>query len=143
MPPGTRSLRSYGSMTYAGFKSMLFAGLAKDDPRVTAAWDWIRRNYGFAENPGLGQQGRYYYVHAAARALFATNAPTVVPVQGGADAAPRNWRDDLSDALLAAQRADGTWVNSADRWQEGQPDLVTAYAALALEEALKPVTVGE
>jgi squalene-hopene/tetraprenyl-beta-curcumene cyclase len=143
MPPGTRSLRSYGSMTYAGFKSMLFAGLAKDDPRVTAAWDWIRRNYGFAENPGLGQQGRYYYVHAAARALFATNAPTVVPVRGGADAAPRNWRDDLCDALLAAQRADGTWVNSADRWQEGQPDLVTAYAALALEEALKPVTVGE
>jgi squalene-hopene/tetraprenyl-beta-curcumene cyclase len=82
-------------------------------------------------------------VHAAARALFATNAPTVVPVRGGADAAPRNWRDDLCDALLAAQRADGTWVNSADRWQEGQPDLVTAYAALALEEALKPVTVGE
>jgi squalene-hopene/tetraprenyl-beta-curcumene cyclase len=143
MPPGTRSLRSYGSMTYAGFKSLLYAGLAKDDPRVTAAWDWIRRNYGFAENPGLGQQGRYYYLHAAARALFATNAPTVVPVRDGADAGPRNWRNDLCDALLAAQRPDGSWVNPAERWQEGQPDLVTAYAVLALEEALKPVTAAE
>jgi hypothetical protein len=34
-------------------------------------------------------------------------------------------------------------VNPAERWQEGQPDLVTAYAVLALEEALKPVTAAE
>ena len=27
-------LRSYGSMTYSGFKSMIYAGLSKDDPRV-------------------------------------------------------------------------------------------------------------
>jgi squalene-hopene/tetraprenyl-beta-curcumene cyclase len=144
MPPGTRALRSYGSMTYAGFKSMLFAGLAPEDARVKAAWDWVRRNYRFDENPGLGQQGRYYYLHAVARALFAAGQATLVPVVDGKDAgAPRNWRDDLCDALLSSQRADGSWVNAADRWQEGQPDLVTAYALLALEEAIKPVLAAE
>ena len=143
MPPGTRALRSYGSMTYAGFKSMLYAGLAPDDQRVRAAWDWVRRNYRFDENPGLGQQGRWYYLHAAARAMFASGEATIVPLAEGKDGAPRNWRNDLCDAVVAAQRPDGSWLNAADRWQEGQPDLVTAYAVLALEEALKPVTVGE
>lgn len=143
MPPGTRALRSYGSMTYAGFKSMLYAGLAPDDPRVTAAWDWIRRNYGFAENPGLGQQGRYYYLHAAARALWASGHATVEPLAGESAGARRNWRNDLVASLLAAQRPDGSWVNTADRWQEGQAELVTAYAVLALEEAIKPVLTIE
>ncbi len=38
-------LRSYGSMTYAGLKSMIYAGLTATDPRVKAASEWIRRNY--------------------------------------------------------------------------------------------------
>ena len=54
-----------------------------------------------------------------------------------------NWRNDMTDALLASQRADGSWINSADRWQEGQPELVTLYALLALEEVLKPVTQSQ
>lgn len=32
-PDGRKLLRSYGSMTYAGLKSMMYAGLTKDDPR--------------------------------------------------------------------------------------------------------------
>ena len=61
----------------------------------------------------------------------------------GKDSASRNWRNDMTDALLASQRADGSWINSADRWQEGQPELVTLYALLALEEVLKPVTQSQ
>ena len=128
--------KSYAGMTFAGLKSLIFAQVKKDDPRVKAAFDWIRAHYTFAENPGLGQQGLWYYLHAASRALLAANATTIVPAAGGA---PRNWRDDLVDTVLALQRTDGSWVNTADRWQEGKPELVTAYAVLALEEALKPV----
>ena len=40
-------------MTYAGLKSMMYAGLGKDDPRVKAAWGWIQKNYTVDENPGL------------------------------------------------------------------------------------------
>jgi squalene-hopene/tetraprenyl-beta-curcumene cyclase len=153
MPPDTRAL---GSMTYAGFKSMLYAGLAPDDPRVTAAFDWIRSHWTFTENPGLGSQGLYYYLHAAARALSASGAISVTVTNsaepaGATDTSKKtqesttshNWHNDLTDALLASQRADGSWVNSADRWQEGQPELVTLYAVLALEEVLKPVTQSQ
>ena len=157
MPPETRALRSYGSMTYAGFKSLLYAGLAPNDPRVTAAFDWIRSHWTFTENPGLGSQGLYYYLHAAARALNASGAISVTVINDAAQAgtpkkasetpgnngSAHNWRNDMTDALLASQRADGSWVNSADRWQEGQPELVTLYALLALEEVLKPVTQSQ
>ncbi len=44
-------LRSIGSMTYAGLKSFVYAGLSKDDPRVKAALDWIARHYTLDQNP--------------------------------------------------------------------------------------------
>jgi hypothetical protein len=136
IPPGrSRSLRSYGSMTYAGFKSMLYAGLSPDDIRVRAAFDWIRRNWTFDENPGLGQEGLYYYYHTMSRAMRAAQQH-VVEIEG----TMHNWRDELTQAILARQRADGSWQNPADRWMEGEPVIATVFAVLALEEAIKPVT---
>jgi squalene-hopene/tetraprenyl-beta-curcumene cyclase len=134
MPPGTRALRSYGSMTYAGYKSLLFAGLAKNDPRVLAALEWITSHYTMNENPGLGQQGLFYYRLAMARALLAGGMDSIKDSAGTA----HDWRCELINALVASQQADGSWVNPQDRWMEGQPDLVTAYALLAIEEAIKP-----
>ena len=135
LPSGTpRSLRSYGSMTYAGFKSLLYAGLTEDDPRVQAAFNWIKNNWTFQENPGLGQQGRYYYLVAVARALTAARTPVIETPDG----TRHNWRTELIDQLVADQAPDGSWVNSAPRWMEGDSVLATTYALLALEEALKP-----
>jgi squalene-hopene/tetraprenyl-beta-curcumene cyclase len=135
MPAGTpRSLRSYGSMTYAGFKSLLFAGLSRDDPRVKAALAWISAHWTFAENPGLGQQGYYYYLHAMARALAAAQVEEIVDASGTS----HNWRDELVEALRSRQRGDGSFVNATARWEESNADLCTIYAALALEEAIKP-----
>ncbi len=128
------SLRSYGSMTYAGFKSLLYAGLSPSDPRVRAALDWIRTHWTFAENPGVGQQGYYYYVHALARALAASGLEEIVDAAG----VHHKWRDELIEALASRRRADGSWVNTAERWEESSPELCTIYATLALEEALKP-----
>jgi squalene-hopene/tetraprenyl-beta-curcumene cyclase len=130
-----RSLRSYGSMTYAGFKSMLYAGLSPDDVRVRAAYDWLRKNWTFEENPGLGQQGLYYYYHTLARALLVGQQHTITDDEG----APHNWREELIDAIVSRQREDGSWQNDADRWLEGLPVMATIYSVLALEEALKPV----
>ena len=64
-------LRSYASMTYAGLKSMIYAGVGPNDPRVKAATTWIRKNYDLKTNPGLGETGLYYY-HVFAKALSAT-----------------------------------------------------------------------
>ncbi|MFP6762476.1 MAG: prenyltransferase/squalene oxidase repeat-containing protein, partial [Planctomycetaceae bacterium] len=71
-------LRSYGSMTYAGLKSMLYAGLKRDDPRVKAAFTWIRKFYSVEENPGLGRQGLYYYYHTLARTLSVLGQDSIV-----------------------------------------------------------------
>ena len=40
-------------------------------------------------------------------------------------------------ALLARQRADGSWANPNERWMEGEPVLTTAYALLALANCRK------
>jgi squalene-hopene/tetraprenyl-beta-curcumene cyclase len=129
-----RSLRSYGSMTYAGFKSMLYAGLSPDDPRVKDALGWIAAHWTFDENPGLGQQGYFYYLHTMSRALHASRVSSVTDAKG----APHDWRKELVAALAARQREDGSWRNSAERWEESNESLATIYAVLALEEAIKP-----
>ena len=121
-------LRSYGSMTYAGLKSMIYAGVGPDDPRVRAAREWIGRHYRLDENPGMGDAGLYYYFHTFAKALDATGEAAVTDAAG----ASHDWRADLTAALAAAQQADGSWVNRNERWLEGDPQLVTAYALLAL-----------
>ena len=117
-----RSLRSYGSMTYAGFKSMLYAGLSPDDVRVRAAFDWLRNNWTFEENPGVGPQGLYYYYHTLARALFVAQQDEITDVKG----TKHNWREELINAIASRQSADGSWTNEADRWMEADPALVTA-----------------
>ena len=121
-------LRSYGSMTYAGLKSMIYAGVAKDDPRVVAATDWLKRHYTFAENPGLGNAGRYYYLHTAAKALDALGQETFTDADGN----EHRWRQELAAAIIADQQPDGSWVNDNPRWLEGDANLVTSYALLAL-----------
>ncbi len=134
---GTARLRSYGSMTYAGFKSMLYAHAARSDARVQQAWNWIRGHYTLKENPNMpgkqSLQGLYYYYHVFAKALAAWGEPFIVDPKGTA----HNWRRDLIEELRKRQRDDGTWINSADRWHEGNANLVTAYAVLALQAAMK------
>src|SRR5262249_48589481 len=40
--PKNQELTGYGSMTYAGTKSMIYCGVGPDDPRYKAAYEWIR-----------------------------------------------------------------------------------------------------
>ncbi len=121
-------LRSYGSMTYAGFKSMIYAGLTEDDPRYQAALRFLQANYSVDENPGLGQQGLFYYYQVMAKALAVYGKPTLTDENGVA----HDWRSELIEALAERQAEDGSWINPADRWLEGNPDLVTGYVLLAL-----------
>lgn len=126
-------LRAYGSMTYAGFKSYLYAGLKKNDPRVTAAREWIARNYTLKENPGAGTDGLYYYFVTFARAMDAWGEEEI-EVSGGAK---RRWADDLIDRLAELQNEDGSFRSVDDRWMENDPVLITAYSLLALQHAVR------
>ena len=122
-------LRSYASMTYAGLKSFLYAGLSQDDIRVKAAKDWISRHYDLKTNPGMGQQGLYYYYHVFAKALDANGERLIFDAQGK----PHNWRTDLLNEFQDKQQPNGSWTNLTDRWYEGDPNLVTSYGLLALQ----------
>lgn len=122
-------LRSYGSMTYAGLKSMIYAGLTAKDPRVKAASEWIRNHYTVEENPGMGQQGLFYYFDTFAKTL------SVLKVDQFEDASGQkhDWRKELAGQLFHMQQPNGSWVNPKERWLEGDPSLATAYGLLALK----------
>ena len=121
-------LRSYASMTYAGLKSMIYAGVGPEDKRVKAAYGWIQRHYDLSSNPGMGKAGLYYYYHTFAKALDAMDVDEVEDDQG----IKHNWRQELIETLAKNQLPDGSWINENDRWYEGDANLVTGYALLAL-----------
>lgn len=123
----TGALRSYASMSYAGLKSMIFAGVDKSDVRVKAVTDFLKKNYTVSSNPGMGDTGLYYYQHTMAKALAAVGESEFETVNG-----KRDWKKDLSQQLKATQQEDGSWLNSNPRWMEGDPNLVTGYVLLAL-----------
>ena len=127
---GRVALRSYASISYAGLLSYIYAQLKRDDPRVLAVYDWLRKNYTLEENPGMGAQGKFYYYHTMAKALT-THGVDEIELANGQKV---NWRKDLAMKLLNEQGRDGSWINEEHaRWWEKDPALVTSYAVLALE----------
>ncbi len=123
-------LRSYGSMTYAGLKSMIYAGVTAKDPRVKAASEWIRKHYTLTENPGVGQSGLYYYFDTFAKTFDALKTDEFEDASGQ----KHDWRKELTEELSRLQQQNGSWLNpKSARWMEGDPSLATAYALLALK----------
>jgi squalene-hopene/tetraprenyl-beta-curcumene cyclase len=129
LPDGKVALRSYGSMSYAGLLSYIYAQLDKEDPRVKEVYSWLAKSYTLDENPGMGKEGLYYYYHTMAKALSAYGAQRLV-LKDGREV---NWRTDLTKRLLDLQDGEGFWVNESGRWWEKDPVLVTSYAVLTLE----------
>lgn len=135
-PTENGGLRSYASMTYAGLKSMIYAGVEKDDPRVKAAVGWIKKHYNLNENVGMGAgneamrtAGLYYFYNTFAKALDAAGIDKVETTDGKL----HDWRAELLAQLAKRQQQDGSWINTENnRWREGDANLVTGYALLAL-----------
>jgi squalene-hopene/tetraprenyl-beta-curcumene cyclase len=126
---GRVALRSYGSISYGGMLSYLYANLKRDDPRVVAVFDWLRVNYTLDENPGMGPQGLYFYLHTMTKALTAYGVDELELKDGR----KLNWRKEVAMRLINLQQRDGSWSNDNGRWWEKDPSLVTSYAALSLE----------
>ena len=125
---GKIALRSYGSISYAGLMSLIYADLGVNDPRVKAVKEWISKNYTLDENPGMGLQGLYYYYQAMAKSLNAAGMDQLILEDGTTVA----WRDALGSRLVQTQKPDGSWANENARWWETDPLLVTAYVMISL-----------
>ena len=121
-------MRSYGTMTYAGYKSMIYAGLTASDPRVATATKWIQNHYSINDNPGKEQAGVYYYYQTFSAALNAAGNATVTDSNGDV----HDWRNDLFASLAKRQAADGSWSNDNRRWLEDDKNLATSFALFAL-----------
>jgi squalene-hopene/tetraprenyl-beta-curcumene cyclase len=116
-----KGLPGYGSMTYAGIKSMIYCGVPKTDERVKKALAWIKKNYSVERNPGMPKVrehwGLYYYYHTMAKCHKVVK---------------HDWRAEITSALAKRQKEDGSWVNDSRNWMEGNPLLVTGYALMTL-----------
>ena len=132
-------LRSYGSMTYAGMLSLIYAEVSKNDPRVQSAFKWAVNHWSLDENPGMGPEGLYYFFNIMSKSLSAFGQEAI-PAKTSDK--PVGWRSELIRKLIALQRTEkdgsgeGYWVNESNRWLESDPVLVTAYTLIALDVAL-------
>ncbi len=124
---------SYGSMTYAGLKSLLYAGVDKDDIRVSKAYAWIRSNYSVEENPHFGTSSLYYYFMTATKCLKTFGENSILDSDGNR----HDWREDFLNKIISLQHEEGYWVNPDGRYQENIRDLATAYSVIAMKHALQ------
>lgn len=130
-------LQNYGLLTYAQLKSMIYAGLSRNDPRVQRLVRWIGSHYTLRVNPAShNSRGRYYYYLTFAKALRAYGSATITDSTG----VRHHWRRELYQQLASTEQANGSWVNhhSSD-YLEGNPTMATTYAVLALEQLEKPL----
>ncbi len=131
---GVVYFRSYGSITYAGLLALIYADVDQRDPRVTSAFDWAFKHWSLEENPGVGQEGLFFFYNVLTKTLAASRH-NLIPQKNGEFI---NWREEMAKKIVSLQKVDpktgqGYWVNEKGRYWESDPILVTAYSLLALE----------
>lgn len=132
---GSVVFRSYGSITYAGLLAMIYAEVSPDDPRVVSALDWAARHWTLEENPGMGEQGLFFFYNILTKALAAAGRD-VIPLEDGT---LLNWREAVARKIVSLQKIDpdtghGFWVNDTGRFWENDPVLATSYCLIALQK---------
>ena len=126
---GKQLPKPYGNMTYMAVKSLIYAGVKKDDPSMQAAFKWIKNNYSVDHQPGAnGTVGYFYYSNVMAKAFTAAGIKELELTDGK----KANWAKDLSEQLMKLQKPDGSFANEAQRWMENDAVLATSYALDAL-----------
>jgi squalene-hopene/tetraprenyl-beta-curcumene cyclase len=123
-------MRSYGSITYAGLLALVYCELEPTDPRVRSTLDWASRHWTLEENPGVGDQGLYFFYNVIGRSLTAAGIKEI-PV-AGEEGKTINWSDELIKKVDSLQKEKGNWVNTNGRFWENDPVLSTSYSILSL-----------
>ena len=131
-------LESYGGMTYQLISSYVMLDLKPGDPRLDAALNWAKKNYRFDANPGMQpgkeRQGLFYYFMTMAKTFDLLDQNTLdLP-----DGRTADWRADLfqaikKEAITLPDKPGVVWINNADRWAEGMPQVTAGYLVKALK----------
>jgi hypothetical protein len=144
-PDGKPVFRSYGSATADGARAeylcLIIDGARSAEARAKLpnpppgrslpadggrSVDWLEKQFRADIHPGdyiatheRNRNAVYFYYAMSAAKLFRMYYRGV-------------YAKDLSDALLAKQKPDGSWENPLDQQRENDPLLATAYAVSAL-----------
>ncbi|MBQ7666757.1 MAG: hypothetical protein IJS46_02045 [Kiritimatiellae bacterium] len=123
-------LRSYGSITYSGLLALVYCKLEAHDPRVRSTLDWASRHWTLEENPGVGDQGLYFFYDIIGRSLSVAGI-SAIP-RAGDQGGEIDWRSELKAKMAALQREDGSYANRNGRFWENDRVLTTGYSAVTL-----------
>ncbi len=137
------SIAGYGSMTYDGIKTYLYAGLKKDSPEVKSAVDWVRKNYSVEVHPGFPfdaaqrqhLRGLYHYYLVMSRALDALGENPFETFDGK----KHDWAREIAVQLVKQVKESKMWKNENSAWFEGDPLLTTSYVLVTCNTLLKNV----
>jgi squalene-hopene/tetraprenyl-beta-curcumene cyclase len=137
------SIAGYGSMTYDGIKTYLYAGLKKDSPEVKSAIDWVRKNYSVEVHPGFPfdaaqrqhLRGLYHYYLVMSRALEAVGENPFETFDGK----KHDWAREIAEQLVKSVKESKMWKNENPAWFEGDPLLTTSYVLVTCNTLLKNV----
>jgi squalene-hopene/tetraprenyl-beta-curcumene cyclase len=136
----TKKLIGTGSMTYSLISAYVILDLKQDDPRVSTALDWCKRNYRFDANPGMisgkEHEGLLYYYMMMGKTMSVCGIKQLEL----ADGKKADWRADLFASIKAhgkevpvGDKKGMMFMNDAQRWGEAFPHLATAYIIKALK----------
>jgi len=137
------SIAGYGSMTYDGIKTYLYAGLKKDSPEVKSAMDWVRKNYSVEVHPGWPfdqtqrqhLRGLYHYYMVMSRALDAYGENPFETFDGK----KHNWANEIAEQFVKQVKESKMWKNENPAWFEGDPILTTSYVLNTCNTLLRNV----
>lgn len=138
-PDGKFAYASYGTMSYAGLVSFLYAAVDKNDGRVKSAYNWVRNHYDLDENVGHKDVGLYYYYRIMAKALSYYGGAELVT----ADGVTHNWARELADTALKLQNPDGSWKNRNHAFMENDEVMVTSYMLRTLSICVEQMGKGK
>ncbi len=134
-PDGDIVFRPYGSSTADGLRTLLRAGLTREDAPVRLAAEWLALHFTVTKNPNFSDTIRvpfdrgiyFYYLASLADALASYGQ---VPLTAGAETL--DWPRDIVLRLAVLQGEDGAWRNQESVMNEDDPVIATAFALIAL-----------
>ena len=110
----------------------------KKDKAVAGGMSWLTKNFSVTENVGPCQTGGqepkeflYYYLYALERAGILYDTAFI---------GNKDWYFDGARVILAAQKPDGSWAESAQSTM--RPSWDTCFAVLFLKRATRPLTAS-
>lgn len=129
---GREYFRSYATATCDGILSLLACGVRRDDERITAAMEWLKRHPELDYPGGVPVDTNENWRASIRFYHFAVRAECYAALQW-----PGAWRKELCSIVAGLQQPDGSFVNcDGALMKEDDPLVCTGLAVIALSRCV-------